>query len=113
MEGRVNLFSFLRPIRSAPVALERLHTVLEYDRCLIGQTDLIPVLHTVILAAISRYMTVDPDKLQVRIHSLADSAGMRRIGGTDDRVSGTPWRWVASILVMSFVVIVALVVGYG
>jgi cell division topological specificity factor len=72
----MNLFPFLRPIRSAPVALERLHTVLEYDRCLIGQADLIPVLHADILAAISRYITVDRDKVRVRIHSLADLAGM-------------------------------------
>jgi septum formation topological specificity factor MinE len=62
----MNLFPFLRPIRSAPVALERLHTVLEYDRCLIGQTDLIPILHTDILAAINRYITIDTDKVQVR-----------------------------------------------
>jgi cell division topological specificity factor len=63
----VNVFSFLRPIKSARVAFQRLHTVLEYDRRLIEQTDLIPVLHTDILAAISRHLTVDSDKVQVRI----------------------------------------------
>ena len=63
----MNVFQFLRPIKSAPVARRRLQTLLEYDRRLIGQTDLIPVLHAEILAAISRHITVDPDKVQVRI----------------------------------------------
>jgi cell division topological specificity factor len=63
----MNLIPFLRPVRSAPLARKRLQSLLEYDRRLIGQTDLIPVLHAEILAAISRHITVDPDKVQVRI----------------------------------------------
>ena len=66
MEGCVNLFPFLRPIRSAPVARERLQTLLEYDRQS-GQTELIPVLHAEIFDAISRHIRIDPDKVQVRI----------------------------------------------
>jgi hypothetical protein len=31
-EGRMRLFSFLRPICSAPVARERLQILLEYER---------------------------------------------------------------------------------
>ena len=65
------MFSLFWPIRSARVALQRLHAVLENDRRLIGQTDLIPVLHTDILAAISRHLAVDSDKVQVRIDRTA------------------------------------------
>ena len=70
----MNLFSFLRPIRSAPVALERLHSLLEYERHLIGQTDLILVLHADILAAISRHITVDSYKVQVKIDRSATAS---------------------------------------
>jgi hypothetical protein len=35
----MTLFPSLRRIRSAPAALQRLHTVLENERCLIAQTD--------------------------------------------------------------------------
>jgi cell division topological specificity factor len=63
----MRLFSFLRPIRSAPVARERLQILLEYDRNLVSQTDLVAVLHEEILAVVRRHVTIDPDKIQISV----------------------------------------------
>jgi cell division topological specificity factor len=61
------MFSFLRPVSSAPVARERLQILLEYERNLVSQTDLIAVLREEILAVVSRHVTVDPDKVQISV----------------------------------------------
>jgi cell division topological specificity factor len=61
----MRLFSFLRPISSAPVARERLQILLEYERNLVSQTDLIAVLREEILAVVRRHVTIDPDKVQI------------------------------------------------
>ena len=61
----MKLFRFLRPISSAPVARERLQILLEYERNVGSQTDLIAVLREEILAVVSRHVTVDPDKVQI------------------------------------------------
>jgi cell division topological specificity factor len=61
----MNLFRFFRPVRSAPVARERLQILLEYDRRVVSQTDLLAVLREEILKVVSRYLTVDPDKALV------------------------------------------------
>jgi len=61
----MRLFRFLRPIRSAPVARERLQILLEYERNLVSQTDLIAVLREEILAVVGRH--VDPDKVQISV----------------------------------------------
>ena len=63
----MRLFSFLRPVSSAPVARERLQILLEYERNLVSQTDLIAVLREEILAVVSRHVTVDPDKVQISV----------------------------------------------
>jgi len=63
----MNPFRFLRPISSAPVARERLQILLEYDRNLVSQTDLIMVLRDEILAVVSRHVAVDPDRVQVSV----------------------------------------------
>jgi cell division topological specificity factor len=63
----MNLFSFARRRNSAPVARERLQILLEYERRVISQTDLVAVLRQEILAVISRHVAVDPDKVQVTI----------------------------------------------
>jgi cell division topological specificity factor len=63
----MRLFSFLRPIRSAPVARERLQILLEYDRNLVSQTDLVAVLHEEILAVVRRHVTIDPDNIQISV----------------------------------------------
>jgi cell division topological specificity factor len=61
----MKLFRFLRPISSAPVARERLQILLEYERRLVNQTDLLAVLREEILAVVGRHVTVDPDKAKV------------------------------------------------
>ena len=61
----MRLFRFLRPIISAPVARDRLQILLEYERKMVSQTDLIAVLREEILAVVSRHVTVDPDKVQI------------------------------------------------
>jgi cell division topological specificity factor len=63
----MRLFSFLRPISSAPVARERLQIVLEYERKLVSQSDLIATLREEILAVVARHVTIDPDKVQISV----------------------------------------------
>jgi cell division topological specificity factor len=63
----LRLFRFLRPKSSAPVARERLQILLEYERNLVSQTDLIAVLREEILAVVGRHVTIDPDKVQIRV----------------------------------------------
>ena len=63
----MNLFNLMRRRSSAPVARERLQILLEYERRLISQSDLVAVLRQEILAAIGRHVVVDPDKVQVKV----------------------------------------------
>lgn len=63
----MNLFGFGRRRSSAPVARERLQILLEYERSLINQSDLIAVLRQEIISLVSRHVTVDPDKVQVKV----------------------------------------------
>jgi cell division topological specificity factor len=70
----MNLFRILTPIRSAPRARERLHILLDYERRLINQTDLIAILREEIFAVVGRHVTFDPKKVQVReVHGTAFS----------------------------------------
>ena len=63
--------SLLRLLRgrpaSAPVARERLQILLAHERGLRGQPDLLGVLRAEILAAVSRHITLDPEKVIVRM----------------------------------------------
>jgi cell division topological specificity factor len=52
---------------SAPVARERLQILLSHERGLRGQPDLLELLRAEILAVVSRHVTVDPEKVTVRI----------------------------------------------
>jgi cell division topological specificity factor len=63
----MTLFGFLRRRQSAPVARERLQILLEYERSLVSQVDLISVLRQEIVAVVSRHVTIDPDKIQVSV----------------------------------------------
>jgi len=56
-----------RPLGSAPVARERLQILLAHERGSRGQSDLLFQLREEILAAVSRHMTIDPDKVQIRM----------------------------------------------
>ena len=63
-----NLLRLIRPTSSsAPVARERLQILLAHERGARGQPDLLLMLREEILAVVSRHMTVDPDKVQVRM----------------------------------------------
>ena len=68
----MRLFRFLRPKSSAPVARERLQILLEYERNLVNQTNLIAVLREEILAAVGRHVTIDRDKVQIRVDRRAE-----------------------------------------
>jgi cell division topological specificity factor len=63
----MSFFSFVRRRNSAPVARERLQILLEYERRIISQSDLVAVLRQEILAVVSRHVTLDPDKVQVKV----------------------------------------------
>ena len=52
---------------SAPVARERLQILLAHERGLRGQPDLLQILREEILAVVSKHVTLDPDKVIVRM----------------------------------------------
>jgi cell division topological specificity factor len=52
---------------SAPVAQERLQILLAHERGLRRQPDLLDVLQAEILAVVSRYIVLDPEKVTVRM----------------------------------------------
>jgi cell division topological specificity factor len=52
---------------SAPVARERLQILLAHERGLRGQPDLLALLRTEILSAVSRHVVLDPEKVIVRM----------------------------------------------
>ena len=60
-------FNFARRRNSAPVARERLQILLEYERRIVSQSDLVAVLRQEILAVVSRHVSVDPEKVQVKV----------------------------------------------
>ena len=53
--------------RSATTAHHRLQVLLMHERCAGGKPDLIPILREDILAAIGKHITVDSDKVRVRV----------------------------------------------
>jgi cell division topological specificity factor len=63
----MKLFRFLKPTSTAPVARERLQILLEYERRMVSQSSLIIALREEILAVVSRHVTIDPDKVHVKI----------------------------------------------
>jgi cell division topological specificity factor len=52
---------------SAPVARERLQILLAHERGMRGQPDLVGILREEILAVISRHVTLDPEKVIVKM----------------------------------------------
>jgi cell division topological specificity factor len=62
----MKLSDFVARRRSARVARERLQILLAHERGA-GQSDLIPILRAEILAVVGRHVTVDPDKVQVKL----------------------------------------------
>ena len=56
-----------RPVATAPVARERLQILLAHERGSRGQPDLLGLLRAEILAAVSRHVVLDPEKVIVRM----------------------------------------------
>jgi len=52
---------------SAPVARERLQILLAHERGLLGQPDLLATLREEILAVVSKHVTLDPEKVIVKL----------------------------------------------
>ena len=61
------LFDLFTQRRSAPIARERLQILLEYERSLVDQTDLIVVLREEILRLVARYVKIDSDTVNIRV----------------------------------------------
>jgi cell division topological specificity factor len=64
----MNLLRYLsRRPASAPVARERLQILLAHERGVRGQPDLLGILREEILAVVSKHVTLDPEKVIVRM----------------------------------------------
>ncbi len=63
----MSLFNLIKRRGSAPAARARLQILLEYERSLIDRSDLVAILREEILALVERYVSVERDKVQVRI----------------------------------------------
>jgi cell division topological specificity factor len=63
----MSIFGIFGRQTSAPVARERLQILLAHERNSTCDSDLIAVLHKEILSAISKHISVDPDKVQVKM----------------------------------------------
>ncbi len=59
------LFTF--KANSAPQARDRLQLLLSHERAFDGRTDLVAVLREEILKVIAKHVSIDPDKVQVRM----------------------------------------------
>ena len=64
----MNVLAFFRRRGSAPVARERLQLLLAHERAVAGgRSDLVSILREEILAVIAKHVTVDRDKIQVKM----------------------------------------------
>ena len=63
----MTLLTLFRRRDSAPVARERLQVLLAHERAMVGGTDLISVLQEEILAVIRKHVTLDRDKVQIKL----------------------------------------------
>ena len=63
----MNIFNLFGRRPSARVASDRLKLILAHERAGSGGSDLVMVLREEILAVIARHVTVDADKVQIRL----------------------------------------------
>ena len=64
----MNIMKMFRGSGSAPVARERLQILLAHERkSMGGAPDLLALLREEILAAVGRHVSLDPDKIQIRL----------------------------------------------
>jgi cell division topological specificity factor len=66
-EGGMKFAGLFGRQRSATTAQHRLQVLLMHERCAGGNRDLIPMLHEDILAAVHKHVTVDADKVRLKI----------------------------------------------
>jgi len=74
----MNLFSLFRSRTSAPVARDRLQVLLSHERTIAGGSDLVAILREEILAVIKKHVSVDADKVQVKMDR-GDSVSMLEV----------------------------------
>jgi cell division topological specificity factor len=63
----MNVFRLFRKGGSAPVARERLQILLAHERKAVGESDLLNVLREEILAVVAKHITLEPDKIQIKM----------------------------------------------
>ena len=63
----MNVFNLFRRSATAPVARERLQILLAHERKTRGQPDLLNILREEILAVVAKHISLEPDKVQVRM----------------------------------------------
>jgi cell division topological specificity factor len=63
----MSLLRFFQRSGTAPVARDRLQILLAHERAATGRTDLVAILREEILAVIRKHITVDNDKVQVKM----------------------------------------------
>ena len=63
---------------SAPVARDRLQVLLSHERTIAGGSDLVAILREEILAVIKKHVSVDADKVQVKMDR-GDSVSMLEV----------------------------------
>lgn len=63
----MNLFGLFRRGGSAPAARERLQILLAHERVARSQPDLLGLLREEIIAVVAKHISLEPDKVQVRM----------------------------------------------
>lgn len=63
----MSLLTFFNRRGSAPVARERLQLILAHERAESGRSDLVVVLREEILAVIAKHVTVERDKVTIKL----------------------------------------------
>lgn len=63
----MSLLTLFRRRESAPIARERLQILLAHERVMVGGSDLIAILQEEILAVIAKHVTVERDKVQIKL----------------------------------------------
>jgi cell division topological specificity factor len=63
----MSLLTLFWKANSAPVARERLQVLLAHERLVTGKSDLVATLQEEILAVIAKHVTVDREKVQIKL----------------------------------------------
>lgn len=63
----MTLLDFFIRRRTAPVARERLQILLTHERTAGSASDLVTVLREEVLAVIAKHVSIDPDKVEVKL----------------------------------------------